>query len=203
MNSEITTQKETEIEFPETLVDAVKYFADADRALAFMVSLRWKDGKITCPHCQSEAVSFLKTRRIWKCMGCHKQFSAKVGTIFCDSPIGYDKWFPAMWMIFNAKNGISSCELHRALGVTQKTAWFMLHRIRLCMQNGSVMKMGGDGGIVEADETFIGGKARNMHFDKRQATIKSRGVSGKAAVSPVSQSVPAKVRMTEFKMYHL
>jgi transposase-like protein len=164
-----------ENEFPETLTEAVTYFADADRAFEFMVALRWPDGKVVCQHCKSNAISFLKTRKIWKCMGCHKQFSAKVGTIFEDSPIGYAKWFPAMWMIFNAKNGISSCELARSLGVTQKTAWFMLHRIRLCMNNGSIMKMGG---TVEVDETFIGGKARNMHKAvKERRNIKTGGES--------------------------
>src|SRR5260221_6050965 len=117
-----------EIQFPTTLQDAMVYFADPDRGLAFMVSMRWPGGKITCPHCQGERVSFISTRSKWKCMVCRNQFSAKVGTIFEDSPLGYNKWFPAMWMIVNAKNGISSYEIHRALGVTQKTAWFMLHR---------------------------------------------------------------------------
>ena len=142
------------------------------RGLDFMVTLRWKDGKVSCPHCQSEKVSFLTTRKKWKCMGCHKQFSAKVGTIMEDSALGYDKWFPAFWLISNAKNGISSYEIHRSLGVTQKTAWFLLHRIRLALQNGTIVKIGGE---VEADETYIGGKARNMHPDKRRAVVKGMG----------------------------
>src|ERR1700735_5468675 len=102
---------------------------------------------------------------------CRKQFSAKVGTIFEDSPLGFDKWFPAMWLIVNAKNGISSYEIHRALGVTQKTAWFMLHRIRLAMQAGSIIKLDGE---VEVDETYIGGKARNMHAAKRRERLQQR-----------------------------
>ena len=109
-------------EFPETLTGAIKYFADADRALQFMVSIRWPDGNVVCPCCQKSNVAFLETRKIWKCRDSKKQFSVKVGTIFEDSPLGLDKWLPAFWMIVNAKNGISSCELGRALGVTQKTA---------------------------------------------------------------------------------
>jgi transposase-like protein len=157
--------KEQAIEFPTTLQEAMTYFADAERGLAFMVSLRWKDGKATCPHCQSDKVSFISTRSKWKCMACHKQFSAKVGTIFEDSALGYDKWFPAMWMIVNAKNGISSYEIHRALGVTQKTAWFMLQRIRLAMKSGSIDKLKGD---VEIDETYIGGRGRFMHAKRKK-----------------------------------
>jgi transposase-like protein len=127
-------------QFPSTLQEAIAYFANPENGLNFMVSLRWPDGKPICSHCQSDRSSFISTRQKWKCMACHKQFSAKVGTIFEDSPLGYDKWFPAIWLIVNAKNGISSYEIHRALHVTQKTAWFMLHRIRLAMQNGSIEK---------------------------------------------------------------
>ncbi len=157
----------------------MSYFADPARGLAFMVSLRWADGKVTCPHCQADRVSFISTRSKWKCMACHKQFSAKVGTIFEDSALGYDKWFPAMWMIVNAKNGISSYEIHRALGVTQKTAWFMLQRIRLAMQTGTINKMDGE---VEVDETFIGGKARNMHHDRNKRRGRGTGGVGKEIV---------------------
>lgn len=166
-----------ETEFPETLLEAIKYFADADRALNFVASIRWPDSKVTCPVCNTANVGFLATRRLWKCRVCSKQFSVKVGTIFEDSPLGLDKWLPAFWMIVNAKNGISSCELARALGVTQKTAWFMLHRIRLALQDGSIC---GFAGNVEVDETFIGGKARNMHKGKRKA----RG-TGTVAMTPV------------------
>jgi transposase-like protein len=168
-----------EIEFPETLTDAIKYFADADTALNFMVSIRWPDGKVCCPNCQKSNAAFLATRRLWKCRDCYKQFSVKIGTIFEDSALGLDKWLPAFWMIVNAKNGISSCELSRALGVTQKTAWFMLHRIRLAMQNGSMEKLSGE---VEADETYIGGKARNMNSTQRGKRIRGTGGVGKAIV---------------------
>ncbi len=117
---------------------------------------------------------------MWECKGCHKQFSVKLGTIFEESRLGMDKWFAAIWMLLNAKNGISSCELARSLGVTQKTAWFMLHRIRLIVHNGTIEKK--LSGIVEVDETYIGGKARNMHKDKKEFKIKGRGGSGKAIV---------------------
>jgi len=166
---------------PETLLEAVTYFADPDRALAFMVSLRWPNG-VTCPECSGTHVSFLETRRMWKCLTkeCKKQFSVKVGTVFEASPIALEKWLPCLWMLVNCKNGISSYEVHRALGVTQKTAWFMLHRLRLAMQAESFGKFGGS---VEADETFIGGKARNMHAEKRKRVIKGqRGMVGKVAV---------------------
>jgi transposase-like protein len=153
---------------PTTLTEAIRYFADPDVSLAFVVQLRWPSG-VTCPHCKAEKPSFLTTRRIWKCLACRKQFSVKVGTIFEDSPLGLDKWLPALWMLANAKNGISSYELHRAIGVTQKTAWFMLSRIRLAMQTKSFEKLSG---TVESDEAYIGGRRANMH-KKRQANIKS------------------------------
>jgi transposase-like protein len=163
---------------PVTLLEAVSYFADPDVALSFMVGLRWPNG-VTCPRCESKAHSFLSTRRIWKCKGCKKQFSVKVGTIFEDSPIGLDKWLPALWMVANCRNGVSSYELARALGVTQKSAWFMTHRIRLAMQTPSYGKIGGD---VEVDETFIGGRFRNMHKSKRAKLAAGRGQVGKIAV---------------------
>lgn len=165
---------------PETLLEAVQYFADEDVALAFLANLRWPNGLQECPRCGSEDEHyFLKTRRVWKCRACKKQFSIKVGTIFEDSPIKLSKWLPAMWMLANCKNGISSYELGRAIGVTQKTAWFMLHRIRLAMQSESFDKMDGD---VEVDETFIGGKARFMHKSKRERVITGTGGAGKIAV---------------------
>lgn len=163
-------------EMPQTLQQAIIYFADKDNALEFIAGLRWPDG-VTCSHCQNRNVSFLKTRRIWKCLECRKQFSVKVGTIFEDSPIGLDKWLCAIWLIANAKNGVSSYEIHRSIGVTQKSAWFMLHRIRLAMQRGSFDKLAGQ---IEVDETYIGGKARNMHKGKREA--QGRGSVGKAIV---------------------
>src|SRR2546426_734332 len=144
---------------PETLVEAVRFFADPDVCLSFLVSLRWPDGNVACPTCGSRDVTFLSNQRRWKCRAKHprQQFSIKVGTIFEDSPIGLNKWLPAVWMITNDKNGISSYEVARALGITQKSAWFMMHRIRLAMQRGSVDKFRGE---VEADETFIGGGGR-------------------------------------------
>jgi transposase-like protein len=165
-------------EAPQTLIDAIRYFADPDVSLAFVVELRWPEG-VTCPTCGSKDVRFLEKRRVWECRNRHdrRQFSVKAGTIFEDSPLPLDKWLAAIWMIANAKNGISSYEVHRALGITQKSAWFMLHRIRLAMQAKSFVKLGGE---VEVDETFIGGKARNMHAGARKA--KGRGTVGKAVV---------------------
>lgn len=171
---------EHEAHFPKTLQDAIKFFANADTCVTFMAQLRWPEG-VTCPHCAGKAVSYLTTRRTWKCMNkaCHKQFSVKVGTIMEDSAIGLDKWLAAIWLIANAKNGISSYEIMRALGITQKSAWFLLHRIRLAMQTGTFEKMSG---TVEADETFIGGLSKNMHKHKREAKITGPGGCGKAIV---------------------
>jgi len=134
--------KEKQIEFPETLHEAIKYFSDGDRAFEYMKCVRWPDGKVTCPRCGSDKNSFVATRKIWHCKGCKQQFSIKVGTVFADSPITYEKWICATWLIANAKNGISSYEIGRSLGVCQKTGWFMLQRIRLAMQNGTIEKMG-------------------------------------------------------------
>jgi transposase-like protein len=163
---------------PKTLLETVRYFTDQDVCVQFMASIRWPDG-VTCPRCGHDKTSFVKTRRLWQCRGCRKQFTIKTGSVMEDSPIGLDKWLPAIWMIVNAKNGVSSYEIHRALGVTQKSAWFLLHRIRLSMQARSFEKLSGS---VEADETFIGGKARFMHKHKREAAIKGRGPVGKVAV---------------------
>jgi len=167
---------------PKTLLEAIRYFSDPDICQDFMVGLRWPDGNVTCPTCGRDDVRYIATRRIWECKDKHpkRQFSIKVGTIFEDSPIGLDKWLASIWMIANAKNGVSSYEMHRALGVTQKTAWFMLHRIRLAMRSESFDKMNG---IVEVDESFVGGAARFMHKE-RVARIKgkARGPIGKTAV---------------------
>lgn len=168
----------TENELPTTLIEAVRYFAAPEVCLSFVANLRWPTGPI-CPRCGGVDPLFLKTRRLWKCRACKKQFSVKVGTIFEDSPIGLDKWLPALWMVVNCKNGVSSYEIARALGVTQKTAWFMAHRIRLAMQTGTFKKMSGE---VEADETFIGGRARFMHKDKRAKRPTGVGGIRKAAV---------------------
>jgi transposase-like protein len=157
---------------PKTLIEAIKFFDNADSAISYLAHKRWPKG-VTCPYCKSAEPMFLQTRKIWKCRSCRKQFSVKVGTIFEDSPIALGKWLTATWMIANCKNGVSSYEIARDLGVTQKTAWFMLHRIRKSMQddeNGG--KLGGE---VEVDETFIGGKARNMHRSKRERVITGTG----------------------------
>jgi transposase-like protein len=168
---------------PTTLQEAIIHFADADNCIAYMVAHRWPKGVI-CPTCGRKDVTWLPTQRKWQCKSAHskRQFSAKVGTIFEDSPLGLEKWLPATWIIATAKNGVSSCEVARSLGVTQKTAWFMLHRVRKAMQDGSFVKLGGNGGQVEADETFIGGKARNMHKSKRERRITGTGGKDKTAV---------------------
>jgi transposase-like protein len=166
---------------PETLVEAVRFFADPDVCLSFLVSLRWGNGNVACPMCGSQDVLFLTNQRRWKCRENHprRQFSIKVGTIFEDSPIGLDKWLPAVWMIVNDKNGISSYGIARALGITQKSAWFMMHRIRTAMQRGGFDKMAGE---VEADETYIGGRSRFMHKARRAAKITGTGGMNKSAV---------------------
>jgi transposase-like protein len=155
--------------FPKTLQQAIVYFSNPDTALGCMVAIRWPDGVITCPRCDSKEHSFVRTRRIWICKGCKKHFSVKNDTIMEDSPLGLDKWLTAIWLIVNAKNGISSYEIHRSIGITQKSAWFMLHRIRKAMHTGSFSKLAGH---VEIDETYIGGKARNMHKSVLKRRVK-------------------------------
>ena len=167
------------MEAPHTLQQAIIYFSDADRAFEYAKALRFPDGVVTCPRCGSDKHSFVKTRKLWHCKGCKKQFTLKVGTIFEDSPLGLDKWMCAFWIICNSKNGVSSCEIARTLGITQKSAWFMLHRIRMTMHDDTPASLSGE---VEADETFIGGKARNMHIAKRQRRITGRGTGDKVAV---------------------
>lgn len=163
---------------PESLIEAIIYFDDLDVCTEFVASLRWENGP-ECDRCGGMDHSYLKTRRVWKCKACKRQFSVKVGTVFEDSPLGLNKWLPAVWLTANSKNGISSHELARSLGVTQKSAWFMLQRIRLAMQSGSFDKIDG---IAEVDETFVGGKARNMHADKRARKITGTGGKDKAIV---------------------
>ena len=156
-----------DMETPKTLQQAIVHFSNLDNCQAFMIAARWPDGVVRCPTCDATKLTYLAKTRTWKCYSKHPRakFSLKVGTIFEDSPLGLDKWLTAIWMIGNCKNGVSSYEIHRAIGVTQKSAWFMSHRIRLAMQNGSLAKLSGS---VEVDETFIGGKARNMHMSRRQ-----------------------------------
>ena len=155
---------------PKTLQEAVQYFADEDNCLDYLVSRRWPKG-VVCPTCGNTKVGFLKNQRRWQCATKHpkRQFSVKVGTIFEDSPLGLDKWLPVAWLLVNCKNGVSSWEISRDVGVTQKTAWFMLHRIRLAMQDEAHGgKIGGGGGEIEVDDSFIGGKVRNMHPEKKR-----------------------------------
>lgn len=165
---------------PKTLQQAIVYFADPDNCLNYLVARRWPNG-VTCPRCGSDKVTFMASRRVWQCKTRHpkSQFSVKVGTIFEDSPIGLDKWLCAMWMLANCKNGNSSWELHRTLGVTQKSAWFMLQRIRLALQGEDSGKLSGQ---VEVDETYIGGLARNMHRSEHSRKVTGTGGKGKVAV---------------------
>jgi transposase-like protein len=154
------------------LKQAIEYFSDPDRALDYMIKLRWPDGVVTCPTCGRKDPVFLKNQRKWQCKSVHpkRQFSVKVGTVFEDSPIPIDKWLVAVWMLSNCRNGVSSYELSRALGITQKSGWFMLHRIRETMSlNGT--PLGGPGDVVETDETYVGGKLKNMHRSKRSVPV--------------------------------
>ena len=177
-----------------TLQEAIIYFSDFENCRTLMVQLRWPDGVVVCPHCGSEKVTYLEKTRVWKCYTGHKRptFSLKTGTIFEDSPLGLEKWLPALWLVVNCKNGISSMELARDLGVTQKTAWFMAHRLRFALTEGGFELLSGE---VEADETFIGGKARNMHLSKRERRITGTGGKDKTAVLGVLER-GGKVRTT-------
>ena len=172
------------MESPKTLQEAIQFFGDFENCRQFMIAVRWSDGKVRCPQCDSEKVTYLEKARVYRCYGNHpkQKFSLKIGTVFEDSPIPLEKWLPAVWLLVSCKNGISSYEIASALGITQKSAWFMMHRIRRAMQCGSFGKLGGGGGEVEADETFIGGKARNMHLSKRQRRITGTGGKDKTAV---------------------
>src|ERR1700675_1453599 len=173
-----------QVQEPKTLQDAIIFFADADRCLDYLAMRRWPDGMPVCPVCGRKDAKFLANQRRWQCKSVHhhRQFSIKIGTIFEDSPIPLDKWLPAVWVVVNCKNGISSYELARDLGVTQKSAWFMLHRIRVALKNHNYgTKLGGkDGGGVEIDETFVGGKVRNMHRARRQRFAAESGHAGGA-----------------------
>src|SRR5580704_15868004 len=181
---------------PRTLQEAIVYFSDPQRAFDYAVSLRWPDGKVACPRCNSEKHYFINTRHIWLCRGCNKQFTIKVGTIFEASPLGMDKWMAAFWMLTNCKNGISSMEVHRAIGITQKSAWFMLQRIRLALQDEFYgKKLGSGGGEIEVDESFIGGKARNMHLSERKRRITGTGTKDKTAVMGILER-GGKIRTT-------
>src|SRR5271166_4378903 len=165
---------------PNTLQEAVIYFASPDNCREYLVAHRWPEG-VTCPRCGSKNVLFQAKYNRWQCGSKHdlRQFTSKTGTIFEDSPLGLDKWLLAMWQVVNCKNGVSSYEIARACGVTQKTAWFMDHRIRCALGMATPDKLSGH---VEADETFIGGKARNMHASKRARKITGTGGKDKTPV---------------------
>jgi transposase-like protein len=166
---------------PTTLIQAIEYFKDPANCRAYMVPRRWADGIVKCPTCNSDRVTFSEKHNRWQCAVHHdrRQFTLKTGTIMEDSPIGLDKWMPAIWLLSSNRNGISSWELHRGLGVTQKTAWFMLQRIRLAMQDEYTGgKLGGEGCVIEADESFIGGKIRNMHKARKFRAQKAGGQKG-------------------------
>ena len=181
LTNQVGWRHTTFMALPTTLQEAIVYFADSENANAFLADLRWTDGKVRCPNCGSDNITYLASVNRYKCYEKHPraQFSLKVGTIFEDSPISLDKWLCAIWLIVNCKNGISSCEMARDLGITQKSAWFLDHRIRFALRSGSLEQLSGH---VEADETFIGGKARNMHIAKRQRRITGTGGKDKTAV---------------------
>ena len=166
---------------PKSLQDAIIYFADFENCRQFLMELRWPDGTVRCPVCDSDKVTYLPSVRRWKCYGKHPkpQFSLKTDTIFEDSALGLDKWIAALWLLVNCKNGISSMEIARHLDITQKSAWFMAHRLRFALHHGSFDKLSGE---VEVDETFIGGKARNMHVAQRKRRITGTGGKDKTAV---------------------
>ena len=189
-------QKINPIQPPKSLLEMARYFTDGDVCVDFVAQMRWPTG-VECPHCGNKRVSYLSSRRIWKCMAgsCHKQFSVKTGSVFEDSPLPLDKWLMAVWMVVNCKNGVSSYEVHRSLGVTQKSAWFMLHRIRRALQQGSWEKLGGEeGGPVEIDETFIGPNTYKMHRSRRLRSIELNGNHGKAIVVGMLDRELRKVR---------
>lgn len=174
---------------PQTLQQAIEFFSDYENCRQFMIAVRWADGKVRCPSCGSEKVTYLEKARLYRCYENHskQKFSLKIGTVFEDSPIPLEKWLPATWLLANCRNGISSYEIHRALGITQKSAWFMMHRIRLAMQSRTFQKFGGPGSEIESDETFVGGKARNMHA-KRRAQFKAARESSMADASLVNKA---------------
>lgn len=183
-------------ELPKSLLAATRYFQDPNVCVDFVASMRWPNG-VTCPHCESKRVSYLSSRRIWKCMAkeCHKQFSVKTQSVFEDSPVPLDKWLTAVWLVVNCKNGVSSYEIMRAIEVTQKTAWFMLHRIRLALKDCNWSKLGSeDGGPVEADETFIGPKPQKMHRARRLKMQTAQHGQTKAIVMGMLDRDARKVR---------
>jgi transposase-like protein len=181
-----------ELKSPTSLLEAITFFSDEKRAFQAVVERRWPNG-VTCPLCGSANVRFMESRRFWNCNGCKKQFSAKTCSIFQGSPLPFSKWLPAMWLIANCRNGVSSCEIHRALGITQKSAWFMLHRIRAAMQNGSLEMLSGE---VEVDESYFGGRSRNQHST---GVKRGRGAWGKTpVVGAVERGGKVVTQLTQF-----
>lgn len=188
---------------PKTLQEAIKYFADDANCIRVVAEMRWPHGP-ACPACGHMQHYWLESQKRWKCKECWKQFSVKVGTIFEDSPISLDKWLIALWMLVNCKNGVSSYEIARDLGITQKSAWFVLQRLRLALRDGSVEKLGGSGSEIEVDETFVGQKAKNMHKSRKQRLNAARGrmtasdsrYIGKTAVQGILDREQRKVRAT-------
>jgi transposase-like protein len=184
---------------PKTLIEAVKFFAEYENCRQFMIAIRWADGQVRCPQCGATKVGYIESERVYRCYAAHpkKKFSLKVGTVMEDSPIGLDKWLPVMWMMVNCKNGISSYEVARDIGITQKSAWFMLHRIRTSLKDdaASQIKIDGDGGPIEVDETFIGGKYKNMHRSRRMGLKNGmKADRGKAVVMGMLERDVRRVR---------
>src|SRR6266498_2630573 len=152
---------------PKTLQQAIQHYSDEQICIDAVAKMRWPNGVPVCPACGHKDHYYLKTQKRWKCKECYKQFTVKLGTIFEDSPISLDKWLIALWMLVNCKNGVSSYEIARDLGITQKSAWFVLQRLRLALRDGSIAKLGGSGSEIEVDETFIGQKAKHMHKSRK------------------------------------
>jgi len=167
---------------PKTLQQVIQHFSDEKVCIEAVAKMRWPDG-VECPACSAKEPYWIKTQKRWKCRDCRRQFSVKLGTIFEDSPIPLQKWMPALWMLVNCRNGVSSYEIARDLGVSQKAGWFMLHRLRLVLQSGSITKMGGPGNEVEMDESFIGGSVRNMHKSRRLRMNQERTQTAKVETS--------------------
>ena len=178
----------------KTLQQAIRFFSDENVCIDTVANLRWPDGVPRCPKCVGTEHYYLATQKRWKCKKCDRQFSVKVGTIFEDSPIPLDKWLTALWLLVNCKNGISSYEVASDLGITQKSAWFVLHRLRLALKDRSFKKLGGGSGPVEVDETFIGGNLHNMHREKRSRYSIKGGSKGKTIVQGLLDRDARKVR---------
>jgi hypothetical protein len=183
---------------PKTLQEAILYFANVDNCIAYLVERRWPDGKVMCPVCGRDGAAYIPARRVWQCKTRHSksQFSIKVGTVMEDSALGLDKWLTAMWLVANCKNGVSSWEIHRALGIGQKAAWFVLHRIRLTMKDARTHKFGADGTPVESDEAYIGPTPQKMHKDRRVKAHAAGRYSNKVAIHGLLDRELRQVRAT-------